>query len=93
MTYPLFITRIPILQISSLIESLAAETRFATYFENGGIDVARVARSFGGRTVGEMLEGVRITAGRVGQHAQRLRAEAVRWRKVGTRLIGDIHGG
>lgn len=41
-----------------------------------------VARSFAGRTAGEMMEGVRVTAGKVGTQAQRLRTEAVRWRKV-----------
>lgn len=72
----------PPVQISSLLESLAAETRFATYFENGGVDIGHIARSISGRTAGEMVDGVRVTAGKVGAQAQRLRTEALRWRKV-----------
>lgn len=69
-------------QISSLIESLAAETHFASYFENVGVDIGHVARSISGRTAGELVEGVKMTADKVGAQAQRLRTEALRWRKV-----------
>lgn len=75
-------------QISSLLESLAAETHFATLMENVGIDVQHVARSFTGLTAGALLEGVRVTAGKVGAQANRLRAEAVRIQKVSTNDSG-----
>lgn len=52
------------------------------HLENVGLDVAHVARSLAGLTVGEMMEGVRDTAGKVGGEARRLRTEAVRVQKV-----------
>lgn len=69
-------------QLSSFIENLAAGTRFAQHLESVGIDVSHVARSLAGLTAGEMMEGVKDTAGKVGGQARRLRTEAARMHKV-----------
>lgn len=58
-------------------------TRFAQHLDHLGIDVKTLSRSLSGLTAGEMMEGVKDTAGKVGDEARRLRTEAVRVQKVG----------
>lgn len=76
-------------QLSSFIENLAEGTRFAQHLENVGIDVTQVAKSLTGLTAGDMVEGVRDTAGKVGGKARRLRTEAMRVQKVREGVKGE----
>ncbi|CAM9536600.1 unnamed protein product [Pylaiella littoralis] len=69
------------IELSSFLDNLSNGTRFAQHLENLGIDVNRVSRSLAGLTAGEMMEGVRDTAGKVGGQARRLRTEAVRMQR------------
>lgn len=83
----------PSLQLSSFLDNLSNGTRFAQHLENLGIDVNRVSRSLAGLTAGEMMEGVRDTAGKVGGQARRLRTEAVRMQRVRGWRLGLGGGG
>ncbi|CAM9868466.1 unnamed protein product, partial [Ectocarpus sp. 12 AP-2014] len=69
------------IELSSFIDKVSKGTRFAQHLDHLGIDVKRLSRSLSGLTAGEMMEGVKDTAGKVGDEARRLRTEAVRVQK------------